>query len=1033
MKIPSGLLGFDGKTVKGEICLKGGGDNGKLHEEGMKREGNHFTCYALTAEGDAITPCFNINSGVVEFVDVVVDGILRASHSNDKATQAFSKKFEWVAGQVKTRNKYIGKTYQLQIKERNLEKTRNVKGGAPHSVGSIEIQIFRQDPSSHKAHAKDSDSDDTSSSSSEGTPDLGHADRAPTFEDHTEWWNLNPCVDEDAILPPPFEVGGVGHKKLQDPLRDCVVKKWPGDFKLWASFRFLLFSTTDFHKLGFLDTPDYDGTSWSDMRLNSKKPAVKDVPRATKATSVVGAGTDDDDDDDGDAGKLVPEPEDDTDEPVVTIKGKEVHKKIVKNSASGGTETSALLANVMKSAERQNMIIKDSYSSEIHDKSPDAEVIETVSKPVHLSDGSQITVPNDEEASEPADAALLVPDIKNERVELTGGGVDQDNQARTNRKKKPMSMPGVEGAPASKAWKDPTRSEWYRRNVLGSGSDNLTTINTDPLHTKQELTLLDKAQLSSLDNPEHLRQSSVPCVVIGAPKKDNAARFKSVGVEASGPYWEPMTPPASSKKEGTQHFDDFGDERRVLSGNFNGANQIESAARAIITEKNYSDNSCREASLEASPSIKYRQRVAEKKAEKVKQRGLGLSFEPPVPNFENPVPSLEVDMMETNFDDFIHDSPQPEDTEMIDAVEGELEPKLSAERSPSPEANPRSTNTKQGQDSVDKALPSQSQDLTAFQKGEDGSQTPTEEASQSVLEEVAKIQKDEKAKRYPSSAIPEENAEKSNESRQLEVPLDIEMIGSDSNDLPAKATKSNSKLDDAPVDIGNQQDGRQDSPAKADESTITVASVKPAKQPKVRAPAAAKSSIAPKTQSTPVSKAPASQKTSAAQKTPAVKVERSSNVPAQPEQSQAKPKKPAPKTPKAVSVPKTAKAATTAVAEEITSNPKGKGRAKAGTNDKRKADQMTSAGSSSGPNKTNSSPALKQTSIVERETAAAEARMQAAADKKRALEEQLKAARNMKVQMEKANEINRQAQALEEENAALEAEIAKISAQYVVE
>ncbi|CAD6442253.1 57e1e1d9-6f0f-4b10-a119-c831c10e5764 [Sclerotinia trifoliorum] len=1018
MKIPSGLLGFDGKPVKGEICLKGGRENGKLHEEGMKREGNHFSCYALTAEGDAITPCFSINSGVVEFVDVVVDGILRASHSNEKATQAFSKKFEWVAGQVKIRNRYVGKTYQLQIKERNIEKTRNVKGGAPHSVGSIEIQIFRQDTNSHKAPAKDSDSDDTSSSSSEEPADLGHADRAPTFEDHTEWWNLNPCVDEDAILPSPFEVGGVGHKKLQDPLRDCVVKKWPGDFKLWASFRFLLFSTTDFHKLGFLNIPDYEGTSWSDMRLNLKKSPLKDVPLTTKATSVVDAGTDDND---GDAGNLVLESEDDTDEPVETIKGKEVHKKIVKSGASRGTEVSASLAKVGGS-ERQNMIIKDSYSSEIHDERPDAEVIETVSKPVLPLDASQLAVPNNDEASKPADAALLVPNIKVESVELTGDSVVQVNQARTNRKKKPLSMPGVEGAPARKAWKDPAHSEWYRRNVSGSGSGDLSTINTDLLHSKQELNLSDRAQFSSSDDPEHVRQSSAPCVIGDAHKKDNAARFKSVGVEASGPSWEPMTPPASSKKGGTKHFHDFGDERRLLSGNFNGPSQIESAVRAIITKDNYSDNSSCETSLEASPSIKFRQRVAERKAEKAKQRSLGLSFEQTPPNFEEPVPSLEADMMESNFDDFIHDSPQPEDTRMIDAVEDELEPKLSPERSPSPEADPRSTNTKQEQDSVDKALPSKSQDLTASQDNEYGSQTPTEEASQSVLEEVAKMQRIEKAKRYPSSAIPEENAEKSSESLQLGIPPNIEMIGSNSNDLLAKVAKSNSKPNDAPVNIGNQQDGRQDSPAKVDESTVMVTSIEPAKQPKARVPAAFKSSSAPKTQSTP------------AQKTPAVKVERSSKVPAQSEQSQAKPKKPAPKVskvPNAVGGPKTAKAATPAIAEETTSNHKGKASSKAETNDKRKADQMTSAGSTSGPNKTNSSPALKQTSIVERETAAAEARMQAAAEKKRALEEQLEAAHNMKVQMEKANEINRQAQALEEENAALEAEIAKISAQYV--
>lgn len=125
MKIPTGLLGFDGKVVKGEICLKGG-DGTKLHEEGLKREGNRFTCYALTSEDDAITPCLAINSGVVEFVDVIVDGILRASHSNDKPTAQFSKNFDSFFGQVKEGHQNITKSYQLQVARRNIEKSQSI-------------------------------------------------------------------------------------------------------------------------------------------------------------------------------------------------------------------------------------------------------------------------------------------------------------------------------------------------------------------------------------------------------------------------------------------------------------------------------------------------------------------------------------------------------------------------------------------------------------------------------------------------------------------------------------------------------------------------------------------------------------------------------------------------------------------------------------------------------------------------------------------------------------------------------------------
>lgn len=899
--------------------------------------------------------------------------------------------------------KRVSHSSHLMAHVLNSETARNVKGGAPHSVGSIEIQIFRQDPNAHKNHAKDSVSDDTSSS--EGTPDLGNAKRAPTYEDYTEWWQLNPCVDEDAKVPTPFEVGGVNHKKLTGA-RDRIAKKWPGDYKLWASFKFLLLSTADFHKLGYIKNPKYKGAPWSEAKATSKKSNAKDAPSASKATSVIDADANAvaDDYDDDDTGKPTPGPVDVIDKSVKTSKDKEVRKKNVKSSASEGTEVYSVLASLMESAARQETTtIEDSFASEISGESPDTEIIARVEKPAQLS----YDLSNDEEASEPAVTVLPVKSIKTESVDLANDEADRNNKVHINGKKpKPMSMPGIEGAPANVAWKDPTRFEWNHSNILTSNSDKLPPTNTDPLHIEPDLTSVDSTRLLSLDNNEHLRHSSVPCKVGEADEKIRENRFKSLGIEASSSPWEPITPPASSKKQDTKHFDNFGDEQRGLLGEFKGASQIESAARAIVIEDNYSDSSSRE----ASPTINIPKRIAEKKAEKMKQRCLEFSFEPPAPDFEEPVPSSNVDLMKVDFDQFIHGSLQPEDTEMVDAVEAEVDPKTSSvrSRSPSPDANTRSSITDQGQNSVNMELPSQSQDLVTSQKeDEDDSQTPTQEISQTAIEESARVQRVQmlqSAKRYPSSAVPQAKPEKLTEFRQPKVSPDTEMTGTDSNDMPPKAKKSNDKLNNAPVDIGNQQDGRQDSPAKFDDSTIVVAQDKPAKQPKARAPDAAKPSSAPKmpsapkTQPTPVSKTPASQKTTTAHKTPAANAESSSTT-TNPEQSQTKSKKPAAKNPKAASASKSAKAATPTSVEGP--KPKSKGRATAGANDnKRKADQMSSASSSSGPNKTNVSPAVKQTSIVEREAAAADARMQAALEKKRDLEERLKEIRAEKLKME---------------------------------
>ncbi|KAF7902851.1 hypothetical protein EAF00_002753 [Botryotinia globosa] len=1039
MKIPPGLTGFDGKALKGEVYLTSGnsgppGNRTKLLEEGVKREGNHFTCYALTAEDDAIVPCFNMNSGVVEFTDVVVDGILRASHSNEAGTRNFSKKFEWVVGQTKSRNRYVDRIYQLQIAKRNIEKTRNVKGGAPHSVGSIEIQIFRKDPNAHKDHATDSDSDD-SSLSKERTPDLGYAERAPTFEDHTEWWTLNPCIDEDTLPSPPFEVGSVGYRKFQGNSKSLVMKKWPGDYKIWASFKFLLFSTADFHTLGFLNTPEYIGTPWNGTRASSKKRTAKDVSRASKASSVidpddVGSDHDDDVDTVENADKPTPETKTKMDESRKPTKGIEVGRNIVRSSVSVEIEVPFQATKSMKSVGNNTRVIEDSQYSETLDESS-AEANRTVLKPGRLSKVSQVIDLGGEDASEPIDTAVFTPTVKVERDELTGNGTDQSNGTQPNRKGKPLSMPGMEGAPASNAWDDPDRSLWYQQRNLSKNLDDFLTLTTDRCQAAGDLTSSNKSKIVSSDDPDSLKQPSVPCIVGGAAEEETVTYFKPLGTQVGGPSWEPLTPPVSSKKSGSNYFNRFGTERRVLFGDSDGKIQVESAARAIITEDNYSDNDSRE----ASPSVKQDQRVPENKAEELSRHGLDFTLKTKASNIEKLGQSSNVNHLETNFDEFIHTSPQPEDTEMVDAVEAEPEAQLTASRSPSPKVGPRSTTADQDQDAVDKTEPSGSQELNASQDGQNDSEKSTQEIPESILEGIAEVQRLQRAKRFPSSAIPEAETEGAFEFHQAGVSSDTEMTNSENNKLHSTATDSNSRLNDAPSDIGNQQDGRQDSPSEADESTITVGTTKPATQSNKRAPAASKPSSAPKTQPSSVSKTAAvkvekhsnvstqPEHPQAKPRKSTSKVESSSAASAQPEQSQAKPKKPSPKTTKAASAPKTSKTPTAVVPEEPVPKPKGKSRAKAGVNDKRKADQMTSASSSSGPNKTNISPALKQTSTVEGAIAIAEARKQAAIEKKQALEEKLKAIQVAKAERE-ADRINKEAQAFEDEVAELEKKIA---------
>lgn len=68
-----------GHIVKGDVLLQVDGADAQEFE--LPADGNKFGCYVLTKPGDALIArsAVNLEFDVEEFVDVVVDGVLRAT------------------------------------------------------------------------------------------------------------------------------------------------------------------------------------------------------------------------------------------------------------------------------------------------------------------------------------------------------------------------------------------------------------------------------------------------------------------------------------------------------------------------------------------------------------------------------------------------------------------------------------------------------------------------------------------------------------------------------------------------------------------------------------------------------------------------------------------------------------------------------------------------------------------------------------------------------------------------------------------
>lgn len=109
MKIPPGLFDPSGKASASWVSIYAvdGENETELREFGPKinGEGDNTSCYVLAAPGDILRVKYSLYGGEAEFLDLVVDGILRDSlvnsHIKTEPKKGYAGAFDWALYQVK--------------------------------------------------------------------------------------------------------------------------------------------------------------------------------------------------------------------------------------------------------------------------------------------------------------------------------------------------------------------------------------------------------------------------------------------------------------------------------------------------------------------------------------------------------------------------------------------------------------------------------------------------------------------------------------------------------------------------------------------------------------------------------------------------------------------------------------------------------------------------------------------------------------------------------------------------------------------
>ncbi|KAG9244958.1 hypothetical protein BJ878DRAFT_42179 [Calycina marina] len=254
MKGPLGIIGSKGKACVSEVLLKG--SNGKFSKEydlPIDSKTNATLCYVLTANDDVVTIHYSMDAGMVDFTDIVCDGILRESVIPHRAGSNFKGAVEKVLerGDIinkKTSRRGLAKyskplvctcdakidsittaTEKAQSAISTVIKTQS-------SVGMVGIQLFKKRL------------DDTTTAD-------GLAQRAETFENVGHWTEFNHNAQQSSNVS--FELGFTGATKNSKSAHERVAQEWPASYERVGSFKFLLRSAADLVALGFKNIPTY--------------------------------------------------------------------------------------------------------------------------------------------------------------------------------------------------------------------------------------------------------------------------------------------------------------------------------------------------------------------------------------------------------------------------------------------------------------------------------------------------------------------------------------------------------------------------------------------------------------------------------------------------------------------------------------------------------------------------------------------------------------------------------------------------------
>lgn len=137
MHLPEAARDSNTKATENVVRILKAGTKYPLDEYGFQEHGRESKCYVPVSRGDQLAVKFTLKSGQLEFVDLLVDGILRWSSYNKLATLRHSRTIFEVCHCTQGRRK--GK---LQISEMVVKNRTNWAGQSPTLFSQILLQLL---------------------------------------------------------------------------------------------------------------------------------------------------------------------------------------------------------------------------------------------------------------------------------------------------------------------------------------------------------------------------------------------------------------------------------------------------------------------------------------------------------------------------------------------------------------------------------------------------------------------------------------------------------------------------------------------------------------------------------------------------------------------------------------------------------------------------------------------------------------------------------------------------------------------------